>query len=688
MKRTSPGVASTSWVLALLAGVVFAVAGGAVLAKSGDAGLPKKPGELYQSTKVWTIHLRFTAEEWAAMEPKGGFGGPGGFGRPGGFGGGGPGGPRGGGGGGFGPGMFIAPAFVAAGDRDKDGKLSKAEFDGMAESWFKAWDKAGRGSLNDEQLRAGINATFTPPAGGPGGPGGPGMGGGGPGRMLIGPEGKRNGLASAAGIEFKFVHADLDFEGKTLKDVGVRYKGNGTWMQSMGTLKRSMKVELNKYEKGQDLAGVKTFNLHSNVTDASEMNEPLSHRLYRDAGVPAPRTAYARVYVTVPGKHEHAYLGLYSMIEDVDKAFIKDEVKHKGGAIFKPVTPNLFADLGDDWSKYKQTYDPKTELSEKQQKRVIEFCRLVTKADDAAFAAKVGEYVDLEEFARFMAVTAWLSTHDSILGMGQNFYVYLDPKTEKFQFIPWDLDHSFGQFPMAGSQEQREQLSIRHPWRGDVRLLERVFKVGAFEKLYLARMAEFSETIFKPERLARQVDEVAAAIRPGIKEESEEKLARFDKAVAGEMVDPMRGFGGGGPGGGGMRFGGMMVKPIKAFVGPRAESVNAQLAGKSEGETLAAGFGGGGRGGRGGGPGPFQPGNFLAPAFLTAMDADKDGQLSREEMSAGFAKWFEAWNTDKSGLLTEEQLRAGLNRDLQFRPAFGGPPGGPTGPGGPPQGRP
>ena len=70
------------------------------------------------------------------------------------------------------------------------------------------------------------------------------------------------------------------------------------------------------------------------------------------------------------------------------------------------------------------------------------------------------------------------------------------------------------------------------------------------------------------------------------------------------------------------------------------------------------------------------------------MDADKDGQLSREEMSAGFAKWFEAWDTDKSGLLTEEQLRAGLNRDLQFRPAFGGPPGGPAGPGGPPQGRP
>ena len=55
-----------------------------------------------------------------------------------------------------------------------------------------------------------------------------------------------------------------------------------------------MKIDLNEYVKGQKLAGITKLNLHSNVTDASWMNEVLSHRLYRDAGVPAPRTAYAR----------------------------------------------------------------------------------------------------------------------------------------------------------------------------------------------------------------------------------------------------------------------------------------------------------------------------------------------------------------------------------------------------------
>jgi len=116
--------------------------------------------------------------------------------------------------------------------------------------------------------------------------------------------------ASAAGIEFKYVHVDLEFDGQVLKDVAVRYKGNGTFMQSRGSLKRSLKVDLNKYVKGQKLAGLSRLNFHNNVTDASWMNEVLSHRLFRDAGVPASRSAYARIFVTVPGKYDKEYFGL------------------------------------------------------------------------------------------------------------------------------------------------------------------------------------------------------------------------------------------------------------------------------------------------------------------------------------------------------------------------------------------
>ena len=543
-----------------------------------------KAADLFKVTNVWTVHLKFTPDQWEALEPQGGGGGPfGGRGGP----------------GAFGPAMFVAPTFLKEGDQNQDGKLSKEEFHALAAKWFAAWDKEKRDKLNGDQLRDGLNSTLMPPNFGPGGRGGPGgPAGRGPGMNLQGQEGKRNGLASAAGIEFKYVHADMEFEGRLFKNVAVRYKGNGTWMQSRGSLKRSLKVDLSEFVKGQKLAGVSKLNFHNNVTDASWMNEVLSHRLFRDAGVPAPRTAYARVYATVPGKYDRQYLGLYSLVEDVDKAFAEENFGVKKGAILKPVTPSPFADLGDDWAKYNQTYDPKTDLTPEQKQRLIDFCKLVTKADDATIATKVSEYLNLDEFARFMAVTVWLSTLDSILTIGQNYYVYLHPKTQQLQFMPWDLDHSFGQFGMMAGQEQRENLSIHKPWRGENRFLERVFKVQTFKKLYMARLDEFNKTIFKPERFQRQVDEIAATIRPAVREESEQKLARFEKVVAGETVEPA-GFGGG--------FGGPRHWPRWRRNWPR----------------VGRGEGGGGGPGPGRGEGAEGPRPGRAGRFFSASQADK-----------------------------------------------------------------
>jgi hypothetical protein len=268
-----------------------------------------------------------------------------------------------------------------------------------------------------------------------------------------------------------------------------------------------------------------------------------------------------------------------------------------------------------------------------------------------------------------MAVLVSIVDLDGILGPGQNFYLYLHPKTRKFQFIPWDMDHSFGQFGMRGTQEQRELLSVHKPWQGDNRFLERIFRVPAFKQRYLARLDGLRKTLFTPERIARQVDELAGVLRPAVREESEAKLARFDTAVAGKIVE-------------GAGFRGQPSTPIKAFVPIRARSVADQLAGRSEGQTLGEFvLGGGPPPGDPDAPGDFGPGTFLAPVLMAALDADKDAKLTRAEMTEGFGRWFAAWNTDNSGVLTRTQLSAGINK------AFAPPPGGPP-PGAPPAGAP
>ena len=51
-----------------------------LLSSAAPEKLPLKSSELFETQKVWTLHLKFTAARWAAMEPKGEPGGGGGFG--------------------------------------------------------------------------------------------------------------------------------------------------------------------------------------------------------------------------------------------------------------------------------------------------------------------------------------------------------------------------------------------------------------------------------------------------------------------------------------------------------------------------------------------------------------------------------------------------------------------------------
>ena len=359
-------------------------------------------------------------------------------------------------------------------------------------------------------------------------PKGGGFGFGGFGNGFLGAEGSRNGVAARAGVVFDYTHAAIDVDGVRFHDVGVRYKGNGSYMQGRGAGKISIKVDLNKFVDAHQIDGATTLNFQNNMTDISWMNEVIAYRLYRDAGSLAPRSSYARVYVTVTGQFERRYFGLYSISENVDTHFLQERFGTKKGAIFKPSTRTPFTSLGADWRAYNQTYDPKTDLTELEKQRIIDFCTFVSTASDADFQARIGSYLDLDQFARYLAVLAWIGNSDSLLSIGQNYYVFLHPTSQKLVFIAWDQDFSFS------SNRSNPNWAVHYPWSGVNLFLGRVYEVGAFRTAYLARLAEFNRTIFKPERVAQMMADIVPVIRPAIEEEGTQWLAPFDQIASGQ----------------------------------------------------------------------------------------------------------------------------------------------------------
>ena len=208
--------------------------------------------------------------------------------------------------------------------------ISAAEFFAPAKVWTAHLSMSGRRLAGDA---AAIRAR---------------TGGGGFGNRFLGPPGGRNGVAGRQGIEFDYVHATLQIDDWTFRDVAVRFKGNGSFLRATrgGSGKISLKVDLNKHVKGQKLAGLTTINFQNNITDSGWMNEVLAYRLYRDAGALAPRTTYAQVYLTVEGEREKRYLGLYSISENVDDNFAEDRFGTQEGRDLQAVHAGAVHRLG------------------------------------------------------------------------------------------------------------------------------------------------------------------------------------------------------------------------------------------------------------------------------------------------------------------------------------------------------
>src|SRR5260221_2451844 len=392
--------------------------------------------------------------------------------------------------------------------------------------------------------------------------------------FLRNPQARRSGFVGVLGFEFDWTHASFELGGVAFTNVAARVKGN---VRSLSEPNRAYKVDLNKFAPGQKLGGLDELTFNSLLWDYSGLGEALAYEFFREAGVPAPRTAYAWLSASVTTQWERKPLGLYLMVEVVNNKFAAERFGSKASPIFKPGTYNLFEDLANEWPAYAPIYDLKTKATPEQQRRVIDFAQLVSSATDAEFTARVGDFLDLDEFARFLAGQVLLPNYDGILSDGQNFYMYLDPRSNKFGFIPWDLDAAWGNFWIASRAEQ-ERASIWHPWVGKNRFIERVMAVEEFRRIYRAHLEDFVSRLYVPDRLHRRIDEIAAVIRKPIAAQSALRLDKFEQTVGLKPVHPS-------PGERPNTFN-EPAHELKGFIDKRAESVRRQLKGKSKGIIL------------------------------------------------------------------------------------------------------
>ncbi len=333
-------------------------------------------------------------------------------------------------------------------------------------------------------------------------------------------------------IDFQYVPASLQFEGKTYENIALRFKGNSSYRSSSRNLKRPFKIDFNKYVKGQKFHGLTRLVLNNNTFDAAQLRETLAYEMFRETGVAAPRTALARVYLTVPGEFNRPFLGLYTVVEPVDERFLTDRFGAKDGLLLKPTVPQGLTYFGDSWQAYKGPYTPKTEVSDADARWFIAMTRSLDSSSDSNFQVEIEKYFDVDQFLRFLAVQTATANLDSLLSMGHNHYLCRNPKSGKLNWIPWDLNEAFGRFRMVGSEEQQIDLSIDHPYVGENRLIQRLLAIPEYRTNYHDHLERLA-ALFASGKLQKQIETAAPVIRAALNGDPEVTVAAFERSAFG-----------------------------------------------------------------------------------------------------------------------------------------------------------
>ena len=236
----------------------------------------------------------------------------------------------------------------------------------------------------------------------------------------------------------KYVPAACTIDSIYVDTVGVRWKGNYSNWGGSGN-KKPLKIDFNEFVVNNSYDGIKKLNLQNCFKDPSMMRDVMSYRMMRHMGIPAPRTSYARVYLN------GTYWGVYVLTEQVNKGFLKNHFDNNDGNLFKCIDNTDLLWQGSIATAYEDEFELKTNEIANNWTDFVRFVDIVNNTPTANFKDSLDSILNTHAYLHVLAMDVLLLNWDSYYDHGRNFYMYQDPTTGKFNWIPWDYNLAFSE---------------------------------------------------------------------------------------------------------------------------------------------------------------------------------------------------------------------------------------------------
>ncbi len=286
--------------------------------------------------------------------------------------------------------------------------------------------------------------------------------------------------------EYGAYFATVTVAGVAYQNVEIKKKG---FIGSLSALRPSLRLD---FKRGEDLSrGLRRLTLNADVQDPSHVRECMAFELFSRAGIPASRCGLA--HVTVNGKD----LGTYSNVEPVREPMLRRHFSDGDGRLYE----GTLADFDEaTW----EHIEAKNKAAENDRSDLRALVDALNEDDDALMAA-LEPLLDVAEFRDFWAVETLLGHWDGYAESANNYYLYHDPDTDRFVFLPWGVDQAFtGQRPFAASELYDPSTYV------GAKLSRRLYAIPEQRELFRSRLAELTDALWDEPTLLERASAIAA----------------------------------------------------------------------------------------------------------------------------------------------------------------------------------
>lgn len=307
-----------------------------------------------------------------------------------------------------------------------------------------------------------------------------------------------------------YIQGDLHIDGMFVESIGVRLKGQSSWQ--IPSNKKSIKIDFDEYSD-QKFDGLDKLNLNNGFGDPTFLREKLFYEHCNAIGLPAPRTNFAVVYIN------NIYYGLYTIVEEVEKTFLKERFSNNDGNLYKGDPAGDLAYYGEATSDYDDMYSVETNKENHDWTDLITLIKKINLSDAAAFEYEVTSAMSIANFLKYWAALSLFSAYDSYLGSAHNYFLYHDPVSGKFHWIPWDCNESFGGFnylTITGLTEMTVHLDYLPPAPEVRPLAERWLQNPKLKNYYYTEVYEQMLSFCNENYLFPKIDTYADLIRDAV----------------------------------------------------------------------------------------------------------------------------------------------------------------------------